>query len=112
MYCLPSVSTRMLPCALRTSNDGASFRASDPRAVFRASMIASPRDGVRSRDRQAERHATPLRQGGRSRNHKESSGMSDAKLERHRTGRIGWLRAAVLGANDGILSTSSLVVGV
>jgi len=31
---------------------------------------------------------------------------------RHRTGRIGWLRAAVLGANDGILSTSSLVLGV
>jgi VIT1/CCC1 family predicted Fe2+/Mn2+ transporter len=32
--------------------------------------------------------------------------------ERHRTGRIGWLRAAVLGANDGILSTSSLILGV
>jgi len=32
--------------------------------------------------------------------------------ERHRTGRVGWLRAAVLGANDGILSTASLVVGV
>src|ERR1700690_3686872 len=32
--------------------------------------------------------------------------------ERHRAGRIGWLRAAVLGANDGILSTSSLVLGV
>ena len=32
--------------------------------------------------------------------------------ERHRTGRIGWLRAAVLGANDGILSTASLVLGV
>jgi vacuolar iron transporter family protein len=32
--------------------------------------------------------------------------------ERHRTGRISWLRAAVLGANDGILSTSSLVLGV
>jgi vacuolar iron transporter family protein len=34
------------------------------------------------------------------------------RIERHRTGRIGWLRAAVLGANDGILSTSSLVLGV
>src|SRR5512147_2908671 len=33
-------------------------------------------------------------------------------MERHRTGRIGWLRAAVLGANDGIVSTSSLVLGV
>ena len=32
--------------------------------------------------------------------------------ERHRTGRIGWLRAAVLGANDGIVSTASLVIGV
>jgi VIT1/CCC1 family predicted Fe2+/Mn2+ transporter len=32
--------------------------------------------------------------------------------ERHRAGRMGWLRAAVLGANDGILSTSSLVLGV
>lgn len=32
--------------------------------------------------------------------------------ERHRTERIGWLRAAVLGANDGLISTSSLVVGV
>ncbi|MGZ4778503.1 MAG: VIT1/CCC1 transporter family protein [Thermoanaerobaculia bacterium] len=32
--------------------------------------------------------------------------------ERHRTDRIGWLRAAVLGANDGIVSTASLVVGI
>jgi VIT1/CCC1 family predicted Fe2+/Mn2+ transporter len=32
--------------------------------------------------------------------------------ERHRTGRLGWLRAAVLGANDGIVSTASLVLGV
>ncbi len=33
-------------------------------------------------------------------------------LELHRTDRIGWLRAAVLGANDGIVSTASLVLGV
>jgi VIT1/CCC1 family predicted Fe2+/Mn2+ transporter len=32
--------------------------------------------------------------------------------ELHRSDRIGWLRAAVLGANDGLISTSSLVVGV
>ena len=32
--------------------------------------------------------------------------------ERHRTERIGWLRAAVLGANDGIVSTASLIAGV
>jgi len=30
----------------------------------------------------------------------------------HRTGRIGWLRAAVLGANDGVVSTASLIAGV
>jgi VIT1/CCC1 family predicted Fe2+/Mn2+ transporter len=33
-------------------------------------------------------------------------------IERHRTAHIGWLRAAVLGANDGLISTASLVVGV
>lgn len=33
-------------------------------------------------------------------------------IERHRTARLGWLRAAVLGANDGLISTASLVVGV
>ena len=34
------------------------------------------------------------------------------KAEQHRTHRVGWLRAAVLGANDGIVSTASLIVGV
>lgn len=39
--------------------------------------------------------------------------MSHSPLtELHRTDRIGWLRAAVLGANDGIVSTASLIVGV
>lgn len=33
-------------------------------------------------------------------------------IENHRTQRIGWLRAAVLGANDGIVSTASLILGV
>src|SRR6186713_2005528 len=32
--------------------------------------------------------------------------------ESHRTHRVGWLRAAVMGANDGIVSTASLIVGV
>jgi VIT1/CCC1 family predicted Fe2+/Mn2+ transporter len=32
--------------------------------------------------------------------------------ERHFVNRIGWLRAAVLGANNGIISTASLIVGV
>lgn len=36
----------------------------------------------------------------------------DRHLERHLVSRIGWLRAAVLGANDGIVSTASLIVGV
>jgi vacuolar iron transporter family protein len=35
-----------------------------------------------------------------------------ANREQHFTHRIGWLRAAVLGANDGIVSTASLIVGV
>ena len=38
--------------------------------------------------------------------------MPIARKELHRIGRIGWLRAAVLGANDGILSTASLLLGV
>jgi VIT1/CCC1 family predicted Fe2+/Mn2+ transporter len=38
--------------------------------------------------------------------------MTLRHIERHRTNRIGWLRAAVLGANDGIVSTASLVAGV
>lgn len=40
--------------------------------------------------------------------------MPGSKLhpERHQVSRIGWLRAAVLGANDGIVSTASLIVGV
>jgi VIT1/CCC1 family predicted Fe2+/Mn2+ transporter len=38
--------------------------------------------------------------------------MFGSHRERHRSDRIGWLRAAVLGANDGLISTSSLVVGV
>jgi vacuolar iron transporter family protein len=38
--------------------------------------------------------------------------MPAGKKEHHHIGRIGWMRAAVLGANDGILTTSSLVLGV
>jgi vacuolar iron transporter family protein len=38
--------------------------------------------------------------------------MQKQQIERHRAGRTGWLRAAVLGANDGLLSTASLVMGV
>lgn len=38
--------------------------------------------------------------------------MPPRHLEVHRSGRIGWLRAAVLGANDGIVSTASLIIGV
>src|SRR5512144_1720786 len=35
-----------------------------------------------------------------------------AAAERHMSGRAAWLRAAVLGANDGLISTASLIVGV
>ena len=38
--------------------------------------------------------------------------MPRRHVENHRSDRIGWLRAAVLGANDGIVSTASLIVGV
>lgn len=38
--------------------------------------------------------------------------MAIRHIERHNIGKIGWLRAAVLGANDGIVSTSSLILGV
>ena len=38
--------------------------------------------------------------------------MSRLHIENHLVSRIGWLRAAVLGANDGIVSTASLIVGV
>ena len=38
--------------------------------------------------------------------------MPRTHKERHRSDRIGWLRAAVLGANDGIVSTASLLVGI
>src|SRR6188472_423962 len=38
--------------------------------------------------------------------------MPRGHRERHRTHRVGWLRAAVLGANNGIVSTASLIVGV
>jgi VIT1/CCC1 family predicted Fe2+/Mn2+ transporter len=38
--------------------------------------------------------------------------MAPRHRERHRLKRVGWLRAAVLGANDGIVSTASLLVGV
>ena len=38
--------------------------------------------------------------------------MPHSHFERHRSNRIGWLRASVLGANDGIVSTASLILGV
>jgi vacuolar iron transporter family protein len=38
--------------------------------------------------------------------------MSRLHLEKHSAHRVGWLRAAVLGANDGLVSTASLIVGV
>ncbi len=38
--------------------------------------------------------------------------MAARHSEHHHVGRVGWLRAAVLGANDGILSTASLILGV
>ena len=42
----------------------------------------------------------------------DTMSKSHSGHEKHRIGRVGWLRAAVLGANDGIVSVSSLIVGV
>jgi VIT1/CCC1 family predicted Fe2+/Mn2+ transporter len=36
----------------------------------------------------------------------------DGQVEMHRSGRVGWLRAAVLGSDDAIVSTASLMIGV
>ncbi|MEJ6395080.1 VIT family protein [Gymnodinialimonas sp. 2305UL16-5] len=41
-----------------------------------------------------------------------ASNVPSAHAEPHLSGRVGWLRAAVMGANDGILSTASLIAGV
>lgn len=41
-----------------------------------------------------------------------TAGTDHSWTERHRTQHIGWLRATVLGANDGIVSTASLIIGV
>src|SRR5580693_8133436 len=38
--------------------------------------------------------------------------MRPRRHERHKIGETGWLRASVLGANDGVVSTSSLILGV
>src|SRR5687767_12592311 len=56
-------------------------------------------------------HAITLASAGSGRA-QESEEMLIRHLERHRIARTGWLRAAVLGANDGLVSTASLVVGV
>ena len=48
----------------------------------------------------------------RSRGLRKGKPMSPHHHEIHRTHRIGWLRAAVLGANDGIISTASLIMGI
>ena len=47
-----------------------------------------------------------------SRHSEARAAAAPAARERHRGERIGWLRAAVLGANDGIVSTASLVIGI
>ena len=41
-----------------------------------------------------------------------AASRSNGPPERHHVGQLGWLRAGVLGANDGVLSTSSLIIGV
>jgi len=43
---------------------------------------------------------------------KTKHGIAAAQVEMHRSGRVGWLRAAVLGSDDAIVSTASLMIGV
>src|SRR5271165_887013 len=43
---------------------------------------------------------------------KSQTAMLAARAEKHRSGRAGWLRAAVLGSDDAIVSTASLMIGV
>jgi VIT1/CCC1 family predicted Fe2+/Mn2+ transporter len=43
---------------------------------------------------------------------KTKSGIKKGQAEMHRSGRAGWLRAAVLGSDDAIVSTASLMIGV
>src|SRR5580693_862547 len=81
------------------------------RAITRAGLDRVPRTGVTrdtgfpgiSHTRAKRSSDVPI---------EKASGMPLRRKERHRTERIGWLRAAVLGANDGIVSTASLVLGV
>jgi VIT1/CCC1 family predicted Fe2+/Mn2+ transporter len=56
--------------------------------------------------------AQTIQTAARSLQTQSDEGINAMDNERHRTARIGWLRAAVLGANDGIVSTASLVLGV
>src|ERR1700737_1960867 len=81
------------------------------RAITRAGLDRVPRAGVtrdagfpgKSHTRAKRSRDVPI---------EKASGMPLRQKERHRTERIGWLRAAVLGANDGIISTASLVLGI
>ena len=62
-------------------------------------------------------HMTPLKQSPSAPRQKDRTGNSfsgtpEPHREHHRSHRTGWLRAAVLGANDGIVSTASLLLGV
>ena len=65
------------------------------------------------RERPTPQYVLPARHG---QQHRVANRLPAAHVllhaETHRTEHIGWLRAAVLGANDGLISTSSLVVGV
>src|SRR6185369_9238724 len=70
-----------------------------------------PRAGARHK-RPGSFHGDPVLGGAKSEAGEEPREMPLGNKKQHRTGRTGWLRAAVLGANDGILSTSSLVLGV
>lgn len=80
---------------------------------FRCSRAVAPTSGAASRLGQP-RYDTLASAPQSVRSWRSSKSMSRLRVhpESHLVTRIGWLRAAVLGANDGIVSTSSLIVGV
>src|SRR6185436_9013138 len=88
--------------------------AEDRLALLALRVLTPPNYHRDTTDRNRSRIARrcPPRRSIRERCDVKESGLSMAHRERHRSERIGWLRAAVLGANDGIVSTASLVVGV
>ncbi len=108
-----SVSTMPTP-RMPAHTTGAAICESRHREFHRNAQVLCqfccfwPRQFVKIQYRAGNRYYSPHV----GRNASEYKHLFISHQEGHRTHRIGWLRAAVLGANDGIVSTASLLVGV